>query len=117
MKQILHVDDSETMRQMVRMCLASEFEVDLASDGEEGVAKFKGKKYDAVIADVNMPKMNGIEMIREIRKTDQNVVILMLTTESEDSMRKQGVDAGANGWLVKPFKPTMICGLIKQAIS
>lgn len=116
--RILAVDDSETMRGMVRQTLEiAGYEVDLANDGEEGAKVFSQNKYDLVISDVNMPIMDGITMIREIRKIDQDVPILTLTTESEDEMKQKGKDAGANGWIVKPFRPAQFLDIIRQILS
>ncbi len=116
--KILAVDDSETMRGMVRQTLEiAGYEVDLANDGEEGVRTFSSKKYDLVISDINMPIMDGITMIREIRKLDEDVPILTLTTESEDEMKQKGKDAGANGWIVKPFRPAQFLDIIRQILA
>jgi len=118
MATILAVDDSETMRQMVKMTLtAGNYNVVLAHDGEDGLSKFTSTAgIDLVITDINMPRMDGLALIREIRARNQDVPILALTTESEDGMRKQGADAGANGWLVKPFKPAQFIDIVRQIV-
>lgn len=119
MATILAVDDSETMRQLVKMTLqAGNYQVVLASDGEEGLYKFINSTaaVDLVITDINMPKMDGIGLIREIRSRNSSVPILALTTESEDHMRKKGAEAGANGWMVKPFKPAQFIDIIRQIL-
>ncbi|NLR73172.1 response regulator [Novosphingobium sp. ERN07] len=76
-----------------------------ASDGAEGLAKARGSKFDLIITDLNMPNMNGLEMIREIRKLpiQAGTPIIFLTTESDDAMKQEAKTAGATGWLVKPF--------------
>lgn len=118
MQTVLAVDDSETMRQMVKMTLqAGNYQVVLASDGEEGLNKFLSTAdVDLIITDINMPKMDGIGLIKEIRARNATVPILALTTESEDVMRKKGAEAGANGWLVKPFKPAQFIDIVRQIL-
>lgn len=118
MQKILVVDDSETMRQMVKMTLQTGgYEVVLANDGEEGLRKFKDAgSVSLVVTDINMPIMDGLQLIRAIRKKDTAVPILALTTESEDEIRKKGAAAGANGWVVKPFKPTQFLDIVRQIL-
>ncbi len=118
MQTILAVDDSETMRQMVKMTLqAGNYNVVLANDGEDGLDKFMStSNIGLVVTDINMPKMDGIGLIREIRSRNPDVPILALTTESEEGMRKKGADAGANGWLVKPFKPAQFIDIVRQIL-
>lgn len=117
--KILAVDDSDTMREMVKETLElGGYEVILAVDGVDGVKKFKENPgLNLVIADINMPNLNGIEMIREIRKENTEVPILTLTTESEDTMKQKGKDAGADGWIVKPFRPPQFLDIIKQILE
>lgn len=118
MATILAVDDSETMRQMVKLTLmAGNHKVVLADDGEDGLSKYlSATDFDLVITDINMPKMDGIGLIKEIRSRNNDIPILALTTESEDGMRKKGADAGANGWLVKPFKPAQFMDIVRQIL-
>lgn len=118
MQTVLAVDDSETMRQMVKMTLqAGNYQVVLANDGEDGLSKFLSTSdVDLIITDINMPKMDGLGLIREIRSRNSTVPILALTTESEDGMRKKGAEAGANGWLVKPFKPAQFIDIVRQIL-
>ncbi|MFO1469877.1 MAG: response regulator [Turneriella sp.] len=118
MATILAVDDSETMRQMVKLTLmAGNHKVVLADDGEDGLSKYLSTtNFDLVITDINMPKMDGIGLIKEIRSRNNTIPILALTTESEDGMRKKGADAGANGWLVKPFKPAQFMDIVRQIL-
>jgi two-component system, chemotaxis family, chemotaxis protein CheY len=117
--KILAVDDSDTMREMVKETLEiGGYEVVLAVDGLDGVKKFnENSNLSLVIADINMPNMNGIEMIKEIRKINTEVPILTLTTESEDQMKQRGKDAGADGWIVKPFRPPQFLDIIKQILE
>lgn len=118
MQTVLAVDDSETMRQMVRMTLqAGSYNVILASDGEEALNKFMNTTgVDLVVTDINMPKLDGLGLIKAIRAQNQDVPILALTTESEDAMRKKGAEAGANGWMTKPFKPEQFIEVVKRII-
>lgn len=118
-KRILAVDDSDTMREMVKETLEmGGYGVVLAVDGVDGVKKFaENPDVVLVIADINMPNMNGIEMIKEIRKLDAEVPIITLTTESEDQMKNKGKEAGANGWIVKPFRPPQFLDIIKQILE
>lgn len=118
MQTVLAVDDSETMRQMVKMTLqAGNYQVVLANDGEEGLTKFLNTAgIDLIITDINMPKMDGLGLIKEIRSRNDSIPILALTTESDDHMRKKGAEAGANGWLVKPFKPAQFIDIVRQIL-
>ena len=111
-KKILIVDDSKTIRQQVSFTLTKGgFEVVEAEDGLDGIAKLKGTPgIGLIISDVNMPNMNGIEMI-EAMKADASlpkVPIIMLTTEGAAELIDRAKNAGAKGWLVKPFKPEQL---------
>ena len=115
---ILAVDDSATMRDMVKDTLETGgYEVTLAEDGQDGLNKFQSGKFSLVIADVNMPVMDGITMIAEIRKLDEEIPIITLTTEAEESMKQKGRAAGADGWIVKPFRPAQFLDIIKQILD
>ncbi|MBI3396541.1 MAG: response regulator [Spirochaetia bacterium] len=115
---ILAVDDSETMQNMVRQVLElGGFRVILAVDGRDGLEKFKANEIHAVITDVNMPVMNGLTLISEIRRIDADIPIVTLTTESEEAMKKRGEDAGANGWIVKPFRPAQFLDVVRQLVG
>lgn len=118
MKNILAVDDSEPMRKMVELVLKSAgYAVTLAVDGVDGVAKFKAGRFDLIVTDINMPNMHGVELIKEIRKLSPDIPILALTTESEDEMRKKGAEAGADGWIVKPFRPAQFLDIVRQVLE
>lgn len=118
MAQILIVDDSETIRKLADMTLsAAGHSVAHACDGEEGLSKFQTGSFDLVISDINMPKKNGIELVKAIRALNSEIPILVLTTESEDAMRKKGAEAGADGWIVKPFKPAQFVDIVKQILE
>lgn len=118
MKNILAVDDSEPMRKMVELVLKSAgYAVTLAVDGVDGVAKFRSGRFDLIVTDINMPNMHGVELIKEIRKLNPDIPILALTTESEDQMRKKGAEAGADGWIVKPFRPAQFLDIVRQVLE
>src|SRR5450631_4491458 len=107
-KTILSVDDSSSIRQMVAFTLKSAgYEIIEAVDGQEGLDKAKSKTVDLVLTDQNMPRMDGLTLIKTLRGMPayKSVPILMLTTESSDTMKAQGKAAGATGWIVKPFDP------------
>ncbi len=115
---ILAVDDSETMRNYVKQTLElGGYEVLLASDGLDGLEKYGTRPVQAVVTDINMPVMDGLTFIRELRKLDRTVPILTLTTESEDAMKRQGSQAGANGWVVKPFRPAQFLDIVRQLLE
>lgn len=117
---ILTVDDSASMRQMVTFTLTGAgFEVVEAVDGKDGLAKLAGKKVNMIITDLNMPNMDGIEMVRNIRAMPEYkfIPIILLTTESQDSKKKEGKAAGATGWIVKPFKPEQLLAVIKKVLK
>ncbi len=117
---VLVVDDSVSMRQMVTFTLkGAGYEVVEAGDGKEAVAKLNGgAKPNLVITDLNMPNMDGIELIKEIRSMAAHkfTPVLMLTTESADSKKKEGQSAGATGWIVKPFNPDQMIATIKKVL-
>ncbi|MBS1154119.1 MAG: response regulator [Proteobacteria bacterium] len=90
-----------------------------AADGELGLAKAQAEKFDLILTDQNMPNMDGLTLIHTLRATAQyrNVPILMLTTEASDSMKTQGREAGATGWLVKPFDPNKLLLVVKKVLG
>jgi len=115
---ILAVDDSETMQNMVRQTLEmGGFSVTTAKDGKEGLAKFLSNNISAIVTDINMPLMDGISLIKEIRKHNKKVPIVTLTTESETVMKRRGSEAGANGWIVKPFRPPQFLDIVRQLVA
>ena len=119
-KTILAVDDSSSLRQMVAFSLkAAGYQVVEAVDGQDGLDKAKQQTVDLVLTDQNMPKMDGLTLIKSLRglPTYAKVPILMLTTESSDDMKSKGRAAGANGWLVKPFDPQRLIEVVKKVIG
>lgn len=120
MASILAVDDSASMRQMVSFTLkGAGYEVIEAVDGQDALGKAKGKVADIVLTDVNMPNMDGIQLIRELRKLPQYkfTPMLLLTTESGADKKAEGKAAGATGWLVKPFNPDQLLATLKKVTS
>ncbi|MGZ8404769.1 MAG: response regulator [Nitrospira sp.] len=119
-KTALIVDDSRTMRQMVAFTLTNAgFTVVEAEDGKDAVSKVSGgAKMDIVVTDLNMPQMDGIALIKELRKmsTFKFTPILMLTTESAMEKKKEGKEAGATGWIVKPFNPDVLLKTIAKVL-
>lgn len=119
-KTVLTVDDSASIRQMVSFTLKSAgYDVVEAVDGMDGLDKAKSKSFNLVLTDQNMPKMDGLSLIKSLRgmPTYRVVPILMLTTESSDAMKQQGRSAGATGWLVKPFDPQKLLEVVKKVIG
>lgn len=120
MPTILAVDDSASMRQMVAFTLkGAGFGVIEAVDGVDALAKAKGGKVDLVLTDVNMPRMDGISLIKELRLLPgyKFTPILMLTTESGADKKGEGKSAGATGWIVKPFNPDQLLTTIKKVLG
>ena len=120
MATILAVDDSASMRQMVAFTLkGAGHDVVEAADGVDALSKAKTRKFDLVISDVNMPNMDGITLIRELRSLPafKFTPILMLTTESTTDKKQEGKSAGATGWIVKPFNPDQLLATIKKVLG
>ena len=119
-KTILIVDDSASLRQVVNIALASAgYEVIEACDGVDSLTKLDGRKIHLIISDVNMPNMDGITLVKEIKqKPDYKFTpIIMLTTESQDDMKAQGQAAGARAWVVKPFQPAQMLAAVSKLIA
>lgn len=118
-KTILIVDDSPSLRQTVAIALRTAgYEVIEAGDGKEGIALLDGRKVNLIISDVNMPNMDGLSMVREI-KTMPNykfTPIIMLTTEAGDDKKQQGKEAGVRAWVVKPFKPEQMLDAVSKLV-
>ena len=118
-KVILAVDDSASVRQMVKFTLSDAgYTVIDAVDGKDALAKLNGS-VNMVITDLNMPNLDGIGLIRSLRAnpTVKGVPILMLTTESQESRKQEGKQAGATGWIVKPFTTQQLLAVVKRLIG
>ncbi|HTE41133.1 MAG TPA: response regulator [Steroidobacteraceae bacterium] len=116
---ILAVDDSASMRQMVRYTLENAgYEVVQVNDGVEALDFAKDKRADLVLTDVNMPNMDGITLCKELRDLPhyKGVPILILTTESAVDTKTRGKQAGATGWMVKPFNPEQLLATIAKVL-
>lgn len=119
MARILAVDDSASMRQIVSLALqGAGHEVVVASDGAEALAIARRESVDLVITDVNMPNMDGIALVRELRRLDSYRLtpLLVLTTEASPEKKQQGKSAGATGWVVKPFSSERMLAAIAKVL-
>lgn len=116
MKRVLIVDDSRTMREMISFTLKGKYETIESFDGVDAIDKFKSNKIDMVITDLNMPNMDGITLIKELRKLSK-VPIITLTTESSNEKKDLGKQAGASGWIIKPFVPDKLLSVIQKLIG
>jgi two-component system chemotaxis response regulator CheY len=119
-KVILTVDDSASMRQMVSFTLKEAgYEVVSAVDGKDALVKLDEKPAHMIITDLNMPNLDGIGLIRQVRANPayKFVPIILLTTESQTEKKAEGKAAGATGWIVKPFKPEQLLKVIKKVLK
>lgn len=117
---ILTVDDSPSLRMAIRIALTGAgYDVTEAGDGVEGLNAANAAKFDMIITDLNMPNMDGLTMIRELRKDPAQcgTPIIFLTTESDDAMKQQAKAAGATGWLVKPFVPEQLVKVARKVLG
>jgi two-component system chemotaxis response regulator CheY len=118
-KTILTVDDSASLRQLLRVVLqGAGYEVLEAVDGVDGLSKLKGQELGLILTDVNMPKMDGLEFTRQARALPQYkfTPIVLLTTESSAEKKQEGKAAGATAWIIKPFDPEQLLGVVKKVI-
>jgi len=119
MTHILAADDSPSMRDMVRLTLCGAgFDVTSAADGEEALELARSRSFDLVLSDVNMPRMDGISLIRALRAQAayRLTPLLMLTTESTAERKREGKQAGATGWIVKPFDPVQLVATLHRVL-
>jgi len=118
-KTILIVDDSESIREVVSFTLENEgYNVLVGVDGQDALKFFDGSEIDLLITDLHMPNMDGIDLIKKVRSMDnyQRVPILFLTTESQAAKKMEAKDAGATGWIIKPFVPAKLVAAINKVI-
>ena len=116
-KTIMVVDDSISIRQVVGIALRQAgYDVIEGVDGKDALAKLTGQKVNLIISDVNMPNMDGISFVRELktRPAYKFTPVLMLTTESQEDKKEQGKAAGARAWMVKPFKPEALVAAVQK---
>ncbi len=119
-KRVLTADDSASIRQMVSFTLKNAgYEVVEAIDGKDALSKLNGDPIHMVITDLNMPNLDGISLVKNIRSnpTYKFIPIVLLTTESQESKKIEGKQAGATGWIVKPFKPEQLVAVIKKVLG
>ncbi|MFO7829560.1 MAG: response regulator [Bacteroidales bacterium] len=118
-KNILIVDDSESIREVVSFTLENEgYNVFVGDDGTDALKFLDGRTIDLVITDLHMPQMNGIELIKNIRAMEayKRIPILFLTTESQASKKMEAKEAGATGWIIKPFVPAKLIAALKKVL-
>ncbi len=119
-KTIMTVDDSASIRQMVSFTLKQAgYQTIEAVDGRDALSKLKGAAVQLVLADLNMPNMDGIELVRHVRANPscRFIPIVLLTTESQAEKKQEGKAAGATGWIVKPFKPEQLLAVVKKVLG
>ena len=118
-KTIMVVDDSLSVRQMMSFTLGNAgYEVVEAEDGKDALDKLSGLQVNMIVTDLNMPNVNGIDLIRSVRSKSEHkyIPIVVLTTESHESRKRESKEAGATGWITKPFKPDQLIGVIEKVM-
>ena len=119
-KVILAIDDSLTIRELVNFVLTGAgYTVDLAEDGVDGLERLKKRVPDVIVTDVNMPRMDGLSFIERARSVPElrSIPILVLTTETDPAKKKRARDAGATGWIVKPFSPPQLLNALRRVAA
>lgn len=114
-KRVLAVDDSKTMRDMIAFALRNAgFQVEAVEDGEAALGKLATASFDLIITDLNMPKLDGIALIKSVRASSQHrdIPIVILSSECDCANEAVGKAAGADGWLIKPFSPEKLVELV-----
>ncbi len=118
-KTILIVDDSASVRQVVGIALkGAGYDIIEGVDGKDALSKLTGQKVHLIISDVNMPNMDGITFVKEVKKMDayKFTPVIMLTTESQEGKKQEGQAAGAKAWVVKPFQPAQMLAAVSKLI-
>jgi two-component system chemotaxis response regulator CheY len=118
-KTIMIVDDSASLRQVVGIALrGAGYDVLEACDGKDGLKKLTGQKVHLMISDVNMPNMDGISFVKAVKQLPayRFTPVVMLTTESNDEKKREGQAAGAKAWVLKPFKPEQMIGVVQKLV-
>jgi two-component system chemotaxis response regulator CheY len=118
-KTIMVIDDSASLRQVVGIALkGAGYEVLEGRDGQDALNKLNGQKVHLVVCDVNMPNMDGITFVKELKKLPlyKFTPVIMLTTESQEEKKREGQAAGARAWVVKPFKPDVLLGAVQKLV-
>ena len=116
MKTVMTVDDSTTVRQVLKLALKDNYEVVEATSGRDALSKLDINQVDLLITDLNMPNMDGIELIKHVRKSPGRrfMPIIMLTTETQSGKKHEGKAAGVSGWIAKPFKPEQLLAIVRM---
>ena len=120
MKKILLVDDEPQLVEMVKMRLeANNYEVILASNGEQALEKARGEKPDLIILDIMLPKLDGYKVCRTLKFDDKysNIPVIMFTARSQESEKSMGEEVGADAYIIKPFEPQMLLDKIKELLK
>ena len=118
--KILTVDDSASIRLTTRVALSNAgYVITEAVDGMDGLTKMRSGQFDLIVTDLNMPRMDGLTMIRELRKLPayMGIPVIFLTTESDNELKSQAKAAGATGWLTKPFDPESLVKIVKKVLG
>lgn len=119
-KRIMIIDDASSMRQVIALTLkGGGYEAVDAADGVEALEKLEKEEVDMFVCDVNMPRMDGIAFLTEIRKSDKHkfTPFIMLTTEIGEDMKQKGKELGANAWIIKPFQPDQLIDAVKKLMK
>ncbi len=119
-KRVLVVDDSASVRQVQKVVLSGAgYEVSEAVDGRDALAKLAGQPVHLILTDLNMPHVDGVSLIRAVRRegTHRLIPVVMVTTESQAAKKQEGKAAGATGWIVKPFTPDQLLGVVRKLIG
>lgn len=118
-KNILIVDDSESIREVIKLTLEkADYNVLIGIDGQDAQKHLNGERIDIIITDLHMPVKNGIELIKEVRaNTDyQYTPVVFFTTETQPEMKQEAKDAGATGWIVKPYSQEKLLAVVKKLL-
>lgn len=118
MKKVLYIDDASSMRKLVELVLSKEFNLTMATNGQEGYEAVQKDTFDVIISDINMPVMNGLTLLEKIRAYEPTkfTPVLMMTTEASAEMKAEGKRLGATGWIVKPFDPEKLSSIINRVM-
>lgn len=119
-KRILSIDDSPSVRKLVEFALKSKgFQVASAEDGQVALELMAEEKFDAIILDINMPRMDGLQFLKKIRSDDAyaSIPVIILTTEGQEADKDRAMKLGASVYIVKPFKPTELLSLVEEVLA
>jgi two-component system chemotaxis response regulator CheY len=119
-RKIMTVDDSASVRKMISFTLKQHgYEVVEAVNGTEALRKLKEEKIDMLITDINMPELDGIDLVRKVRDNPSYkfIPIIILTTEAQAGKKEEAKAAGATGWIVKPFRPEQLAAVVRKVLG